>query len=82
MSAPIWAILAALVPLVVWFIRRRAARRDDPANQKEEHHEQIAREIIHNDEAGANRSLDDDLRRLRALQSHQQRPDRPPDQGQ
>jgi len=44
MSASICAILAALVPLVVWFIRRRAARRDDPANHAEQHHEQIERE--------------------------------------
>lgn len=82
MTATILAILAALAPLVVWFIRRRAARRDDHFNQIEKRHEQISREIIRNDQTAANRTLDDDLRRLRALQGHQQRQDRAKDSSQ
>src|SRR5712671_4155169 len=80
MSASLWTILAALVPLLVWLIRRHFARQDDPINQTEKRHEEIAHEIIANDEAAANSALDDDLRRLHALQSDQQRQDRPPDQ--
>ena len=81
MTLSIIAILAALIPLLVWFIRRQAARRDDPLNQKEKRHEEISRQIIHDDETAANRTLDDDLRRLHSLQGHQQRQDNPPDQG-
>ena len=81
MSAAILSILAALVPLAVWLIRRRVARADDPTEQQEKRYEQNAREIINDDEAAANRRLDNDLRRLRALQGDQQRQDRPPHEG-
>ena len=62
MTIAILTILASLVPLLVWWIRRRAATEDDPLQQHENHREQIAKEIIHNDETAANRSLDDDKR--------------------
>jgi hypothetical protein len=44
--------------------------------------EQIAKEIIHNDEAAANRSLDADLDKLRSLQSDLSRQNSPPPQSQ
>jgi hypothetical protein len=71
MIASILAILAALVPFLIWLWQRHARREEDPYEKHIEHREELAREIIRHDEARANRSLDDDLDRLRALQSHQ-----------
>ena len=56
MTTSIIAILAALVPLFVWLIRRHLNHEDDPYTQHTEKREQIAREIIRNDEASANRA--------------------------
>ena len=50
--------------------KRAAAKNDDPAQQHEKKRESIAKEILRSDETAANRSLDDDLDRLRTLQSH------------
>ena len=69
MLTSIIAILAALVPLFVWLIRRHVTNEDDPANQRAEKRESIAKEIIRNDETAANQSLDADLDKLRSLQS-------------
>jgi type VI protein secretion system component VasK len=81
MTAAILAILAALVPFLIWLWKRRDAREDNPQTQHDQKREQIAREIARSDEAGANRSLDDDLERLRNLQSNQRRPPGPPPPG-
>jgi len=70
MTASIITILAALIPFAIWLYKRRAAVNDDPWEQHEKHREQIAKEIIHNDEAAANRSLDEDLDRLQSLEKH------------
>ncbi len=78
MSASIIAILAALVPLFVWLIRRHISHEDDPYNQHAQKREALAKEIIHDDETAANRSLDDDLDKLRALQSHPGGQNNPP----
>ena len=67
MTTSILAILAALVPLFVWLIRRHLTHEDDPYTKHAEKREELAKEIIHNDEAAANRSLDADLDRLRSL---------------
>ena len=68
MTTAILTILAALIPFGIWLYRRRAAENDDPQEQHEKHRAQIAKEIIRNDEASANRSLDDDLDRLHSLE--------------
>ena len=70
MTIAILTILAALVPLLVWWVRRAAAKKDDPWQQHENHRETIAKEIIHNDETAANQSLDADLDRLHSLEQH------------
>ena len=67
MTTSIIAILAALVPLFVWLIRRHLTHEDDPYTQHVEKREELAKEIIRNDETAANRSLDADLDRLRSL---------------
>ena len=72
-AASIIAILAAAVPFLVWYWRRRIEKKDDPQTQNTRRREEIAREIARDDERGANRRLDDDLDRLRALQSDQRR---------
>jgi hypothetical protein len=71
MIASILAILAALVPFLILLWKRRARREEDPYQKHIKHREELAQEIIQRDEGGANRSLDDDLDRLRALQGHQ-----------
>ena len=68
MLTSIIAILAALVPLFVWLIRRHVTNEDDPYTQHTEKREQLAKEVVRNDETAANQSLDDDLEKLRALQ--------------
>jgi hypothetical protein len=78
MLTSILAILAVVAPLLVWLIRRHLTHEDDPATQHAAKREAIAREIIRNDEAAANRSLDDDLDRLRSLQSDRRGQNRPP----
>ena len=69
MTTAIVGILAALIPFAIWLWKRHAATQDDPWQQHEKHQEAIAKEIIHNDEAAANQSLDADLDKLRSLQS-------------
>ena len=78
MLTSIIAILAALVPLFVWLIRRHLTHEDDPATQHNEKREAIAKEIIHNDETAANQSLDADLDRLRSLQGDRRGQSSPP----
>ncbi len=78
MTASILTILAALIPLAVWLIRRYLNHEDDPYTKHAENREQIAREIIRNDETSANRSLDADLDKLRSLQSDRSGQNRPP----
>ncbi len=80
MSASIIAILAALVPLFVWLIRRHISHEEDPYTQHAEKREALAKEIITDDETAANRSLDADLDRLRTLQSDRGRQNNPPPQ--
>jgi len=69
MTIAILTILASLVQLLVWWVRRAAAKKDDPWQQHENHRETIAKEIIRNDETAANQSLDADLDRLSILHS-------------
>jgi len=78
MLTSIIAILAALVPLIVWLIRRHLTHEDDPWTKHTEKREAIAKEILRNDETAANYSLDDDLDRLRSLQSDRRRQNSPP----
>jgi len=66
MTIAILTILGSLVPLLVWWVRRAAAKHDDPAEQHENKRESIAKEILRNNETAANRSLDDDLDRLKS----------------
>ena len=78
MTTAILAILAALVPLIAWLIRRHLNHEDDPYIQHTEKREQIAKEILRNDETSANRTLDADLDRLRTLQSDRRGQSSPP----
>ena len=80
MLTSIIAILAALVPLFVWLIRRHVTNEDDPTTKHTEKREQLAKEIIHNDETAANQSLDADLDKLRSLQSDRRGQNSPPPQ--
>jgi uncharacterized protein with ATP-grasp and redox domains len=67
MTTAILAILAALIPLIAWLIRRHLTHEDDPYTEHTEKREQIAKEILRNDEDSANRTLDADLDKLRGL---------------
>ena len=83
MTAAILAILAALVPFVVWLERRRIEAESSPEEKQRDRIDAYEREIIENDERGANISLDDELERLRAsaLQIDPRGPDCPPPPG-
>ncbi len=82
MTTAILAILAALVPLIAWLIRRHLNHEDDPYIQHTEKREQIAKEILRHDEESANRTLDADLDRLRSLQSDRRGQNSPPPPGE
>jgi hypothetical protein len=75
MIASIVTLLVTLAPFLVWLWKRHEQRKDNPYAQHQKAREELAREIIQHDETAANRNLDNDLDRLRTLQSHQQRPD-------
>lgn len=78
MTTAILGILAALVPFAIWLYKRHAATQVDPQQQHENHREEIAKEIVRNDESSANRSLDADLDKLRSLQSDRRGQGSPP----
>ena len=80
MSAPILAILAALVPFVIWLWKRRAARKDDPKRQTEKRVESIHHEIATHNETGANLRVDSLLTRARLhkAESDKRRQNHPP----
>ena len=82
MTTAILTILAALIPFAIWLWKRAAAEHDDPLQKHENHREQIAKEIVRNDEASANRSLDDDLDKLRSLQGDRRGQSSPPAPGE
>src|ERR1051326_7907231 len=67
MIAAILALLAALVPLAVWWIKRRAAKTDDPLQQNRERYAQADADIARGDgvQAGVHGAADlDELDRL------------------
>ena len=67
MVTGIIALLAALVPLAVWLVKRWAERRADPAEQNRRRHEQAESDVARRDGAGASRHGLDDLDELDRL---------------
>jgi hypothetical protein len=65
----ILVILAALVPFAIWLFKRHAAVEADPVEQQVDRVDVYEREVIQDDEAGANVSLAADLERLRAREA-------------
>lgn len=71
MTASILAIVAALVGITVWAVRRRASRLDSPTEQHKRRYEAIDRSIVEGDgkKAGTDLAYDlDALDRLKRLQ--------------
>jgi len=68
MAVAILALLGALVPLVVWLIKRWVERREDPATQNRQRYEQAELDIARRDGPGASRHGLDDLDELDRLQ--------------
>ena len=78
------AIVGTLLSFGIWLYRRNAAAEADPLERRADRIDEYEREVLENDERGANLSLDDDLERLRArapLQGDRRGPDRLPDHG-
>lgn len=69
MISGIITLLVTLAPLFVLLITRAVKKKDDPNAQNETRKQEILREVVKNDERGANISLGNELERLRALQS-------------
>jgi hypothetical protein len=57
-TVAILSILGALVPLLVWWVRRRAARQDAPEAKRDQIHGALAK----GNENDVNRLLDDAVR--------------------
>jgi hypothetical protein len=68
-TAGLITIGAALIPFLIWLYRKQDAKATDPDEENRKRKEAIARQIIRNDEEGANRSLDDDRRRIDDLRT-------------
>ncbi len=45
MTLAIIGLLTALIPLVMWWLKRRAAKKENPINQNRERQQTIARDI-------------------------------------
>ena len=67
MTTAILGLLAIVLPLAVWLIRRAINKHDDPTEDQRRRYEEIDRQIAQSDQRGTNESVTDDLRRLRAL---------------
>lgn len=67
MTAAIIAIIAAVVPFVIWLWKRRAAQADDPQQQHRERYAQIEKDIARRDSAGSTLHGGDDLDELDRL---------------
>lgn len=71
MTLAILGIISALLPLLVWWIKRVAARRDDPISDHRKRYATIDQDIIKgaSERASANASDDlDELERLERVQ--------------
>jgi hypothetical protein len=68
MGVAILALLGALVPLLIWWLKRWAERREDPATQNRKRYEQAELDIARPDGPGASRHGLDDLNELDRLQ--------------
>jgi hypothetical protein len=76
MTVAILTLLAAIVPFAIWLYRKNADAAADPLEQNRKRYETIDQDIASGDSraATANTGADlDELERLRALQSNQQR---------
>ena len=69
MTAAILTILAALVPFIVWLIKRQVTTNDDPKTQNEKRYEQTDADIGKGDGVQAGLHGADDLDALDRLQN-------------
>jgi hypothetical protein len=76
MVTSIIALLGALVPLLIWWLKRRAGQRDDPAQQNRNRYAQAELDIARRDGPGASRHGLDDLDELDRLRRSQGDPQR------
>lgn len=67
MASAIIALLGALLPLLIWWLKRRAGQRDDPAEQNRQRYAQAELDIARHDGPGASRHGLDDLDELDRL---------------
>ena len=84
MTAGIIAILAALVPFVIWLYRSHASAKADPKTENETRYEQINNDLAAGDgvRAGLDGSADlDELDRLERLRDAGQGDQRGPNPG-
>ena len=68
MAVTILALLGALAPLLIWWLKRWAERREDPSTQNRKRYEQAELDIARRDGPAASRHGLDDLDELDRLQ--------------
>lgn len=71
MTAAILGILSALIPFVIWIIRRRAEAKDDPQKQHERAYREIDSDIAIGNSGRASAHASDSLDELDRLQNSQ-----------
>ena len=76
MATGIIALLGALAPLLIWWLKRRAGQRDDPAEQNHKRYEQAELDVARRDGPGASRHGLDDLDELDRMQRAKSDPKR------
>lgn len=69
MATAIITILAALIPFVIWLIKRQVTTQDDPKTQNEKRYEQADADIARGDGVQAGVHGADDLDALDRLQN-------------
>ena len=72
MTVAIISLLAALIPFVIWLVKRKAAQTDDPVAQHAERNVRIEEQLLSGDSNVLTAGADDDLAeldRLRAVQT-------------
>lgn len=74
MTLAILGIVGALIPLLVWWVKRVAERRGDPLTLNRKRYEQIDEDIAKGDSGNATAHASDDLDELERLQRNKNHP--------
>jgi hypothetical protein len=70
-TAGLISLFVAVVPLIIWAVKRWAQQADDPTTREQLYENQVYREVATDDERAANVRLDAGLRALHSRSAGQ-----------